>query len=170
MFRKKILLAVFLVLALSLLASAVHADGLTRVTGSAYYHNEETDTYWTDTISAIEHADGRVSGQVQVTLHGNPIANAHIAVDCLRVLKNPYGEGYIAFISGWLTHAVTPSPLPPNLGYATIAVLDGGEGPEAVDYITSSTRVSGPEIWNCETPYSPGPPWEVINGEIQVNP
>jgi hypothetical protein len=171
MFRKKILLAVFLVQALSLLASAVYADGLARTTGSAHYYNVYNGRYVTNTISAIEHADGSVSGQVQIVSHGDPIVHAHIAVDCLRVVEYP-PLGNLAYISGWLTHAVTPSPPPKNLGYATFLVFDGGEGPESLDRITSAIVVSDPELWNCEKAFFPGPwfVWTPLHGNIQVSP
>jgi hypothetical protein len=171
MFRKKILLAVVLVLALSVLASAVYANGLARATGSAHFYFGN-GTYATSTFSAIEHADGSVSGQVQTVVHSNPQAIGHIAVDCLQIVEGSI-FGDVAIMSGWLTQAINLSPGVPIPGYATYAVADGGEGPEAIDVIASSIYVvSDPATFNCENAtLGPLLPLRIpINGDIQVYP
>ena len=174
MFRKKFLIAVILVLALSALATAVYADGLVSATGSAHYYLPDV-TYWTQILSVTKHADGSVSGQTQAVAHAKPIRVAHGEFDCLQIMENtPRGD--IAFLSGWITKAINPSPGIPLPGYVTYFVVDGGEGPDAADYLSSFVIVTDPQVFNCEIAYLNGPEnwpgyaWIPVNGEIQVIP
>ncbi|HSF81044.1 MAG TPA: hypothetical protein VLA49_07405 [Anaerolineales bacterium] len=172
MFRKKLLFVFVLVLALSLLASAVSADGLSSASGFGYFYLPD-GTYWSQTFTAVEHADGSVTGQAHAIAHADPIRIGHVTLDCLRVHEDPL-LGHVAFMSGWVTLAINPSyPIP---AYATFYVVDGGEGSGTVEYISTPYVASDPGVFNCDMAYSagvssfPGYRFPVVKGNIQVRP
>jgi hypothetical protein len=146
---------------------------LSKASGSSHFYLPD-GTYWTQTFTAFEHADGSVNGQAHAGAHADPIRIGHVALDCLRVMEDtPLGN--IAFMSGWVTKAVNPSPGNPFPGYATFYVVDGGEGSDSVDSLSTPYVGVDPTTFNCEIAYAlypsfPGYVFSEVNGNIQVNP
>ena len=117
--------------ATDLTAPVAHAPGadqgvVASVTGSTYNDFSAYGLVRSATFSARELADGRVSGQFQITLRfdDGSVRPVHFAVECLEV------DGNRAWIGGRI---VAPKN-DPYLGYTDVwYVEDGGEsGPDRV--------------------------------------
>jgi len=120
------------------------------------------------TFTANLSADGIPSGQYTVVLNGNDRRLAQTRgkimgrVTCLRIVGNR------AFIAGdTRKDELEAFPLP--IGGVAIEVVDGGEGPDAVDLVSPVgpyASVEGANQWCATT--GAGPTFQADHGQIQI--
>lgn len=101
------------------------------VTGHYEYFGPATGNYFKYSVSAIRHGDGTVSGEVEerVTVgspNGTFVRRTHGPVTCMTVVGN---RARIAYHIEEYETTVTP---PPASTHGIIAVVDNGEGANAV--------------------------------------
>jgi hypothetical protein len=120
------------------------------------------------TFSALAAPDGTVRGQYTVVLNGNERRLAGTRgklmgeVTCLRVVGNR------AFIAGD-TKKDDLEALPVPIGGVAIEVVDGGEGPGAVDEVSTIglyLDLANANAW-CEAAEA-GPTFQAEHGQVQV--
>ena len=100
------------------------------VTGHYEYAGFVTGNYFKYSVSAIRHADGSVSGEVEerVTLleTGDLVRRSHGTVTCLTVVGNRARIGFM------FDQYEGDPVLPPDRTHGIITVVDNGEGANAV--------------------------------------
>jgi hypothetical protein len=100
------------------------------VTGHYEYEGSVTGNYFKYSVSAIRHADGSVSGEVEerltVAATGDFVRRSHGAVTCLTVVGNRARIGYM------LDQYEGDPVLPPDRTHGIITVVDNGEGANAI--------------------------------------
>ena len=156
----KAALAVAASLTLLAAAQAVGAPGgvVHSATGSGHFMTE--GQLRTFTFSAIEHADGRVTGQAHFynRARGNRV---HFEVTCLNVVGNT------AYMSGPVKNAKQSNE--PENASGIWSVQDNGEGagspPDKVSFLAIIPASSG--VANCRTA-APPPTNTVEEGNVQV--
>jgi len=118
--------------ALSTAANAGNADaGVEQsVTGHYEYSGSVTGNYFKYSLSAIRHADGSVSGEVEerltVDATGEFVRRSHGTVTCLTVIGNRARIGFM-----FDSYEGEPV-LPPDRTHGIITVVDNGEGANAI--------------------------------------
>jgi hypothetical protein len=113
-------------------ANARNADaGVEQsVTGHYEYSGSVTGNYFKYSLSAIRHADGSVSGEVEerltVAATGEFVRRSHGTVTCLTVVGNRARIGFM------FDQYEGEPVLPPDRTHGIITVVDNGEGANAV--------------------------------------
>ena len=135
------------------IASATGAGHMVRPDG----------TFRSFSFSAVKRADGTVTGQAQLNSRSFDVF-VHISVDCLRVV------GTTAYMSGRITHSSDLSQ-----GFIgelnRFAVQDNGDGPEAVDRVSTIPENPGnADPKTCEDDMTDRPLARVVQrGNVQVS-
>ena len=100
------------------------------VTGHFEYAGSVTGNYFKYSLSAIRHADGSVSGEVEERLTvvetGEFVRRSHGTVTCLTVVGNRARIGFM------FDQYEGEPVLPPDRTHGIITVVDNGEGANAV--------------------------------------
>ena len=116
-------------------------------------------------FSAVRHADGSASGEFEVVIHAAD-AYFHVGVTCLSVRNDT------AWIAGVIDRTNHPVIRPGTVSY--FWTTDGGEGPDAVDKV-STARINdgvGEDQRFCtimpDEAFSRLPGNVVLNGNVQV--
>jgi hypothetical protein len=155
----------------SLVQSPAEAQGnssVESVTGHAEFVTA-TGIRFRYSVSAIQHKDGRVSGEFQNEVEnattGQFILRAHVGIVCFTVIANT------AYIGG-IIERQEGLPLPPGSDrQGFITVVDNGEGDEGdeLDLASPPGVANGSAFSHCASPlFRPLIPIE--HGNIQVRP
>jgi hypothetical protein len=157
--RSVILLVVLLAGALLALSPAALADGVIHKVsvGGADSILVPPGTDANFSLSAVQHADGTVTGQWQDTIGGGgvPAVGIHVQIDCLLVVGNE------AWVSGVITH---PDSLA-GLGAITRVSDNGTSANDPPDQISFTFINTG---LTCED--QPNLPlFDVNNGQVNVD-
>jgi hypothetical protein len=147
-------------------------DGVEQsVTGHYEYFGFATGNYFKYSLTAIRHADGSVSGEVEerVTLDtpsGELVRREHGEVTCLTVTGNRARLAYR------ITEYEGPPSPNPDLTHGIIAVVDNGEGARAVPDSAANNpggvTAARAQLF-CDVGFA-RPFREVEHGNIQVRP
>jgi hypothetical protein len=140
------------------------------VTGHYEYAGFVTGNYFQYSVSAIRHADGSVSGEVEERLTdvvtGDFVRRSHGTVTCLTVTGNRARIGFVLD-----SYEGTPV-LPAGVDHGIISVVDNGEGGNAVPD-SASNNPGGVTATQAQLFCDIGaarPLREVEHGNIQVRP
>jgi len=161
--RSRLLLLAALVVA-AVPASPAPADSngvVASATGSGHMVRPD-GTFRSFSFTAAKRADGTVTGQVQLNSRSFDVF-VHIDVDCLRVVGNT------AYMSGRITFSSDPAQ-----GFIgelnRFAVQDNGDGPDAVDRISTIPENPGnADPKTCQDDMTDRPLARVVQrGNVQV--
>ena len=159
---------IVLVPAAQLLVGEVGAQSLQdSVTGHAEFVNIPGN-HVRFSLSAVRHADGRVSGELQShveTAAGEFLRNVHGTVICFTV------NGNIARVGG-IVDKLTGIPLVPPGPEFFMTIIDNGEGNKEPPDLASNARggPTGSAVTHCTTGITPVPVFPVDRGNLQVRP
>lgn len=162
--RRRLFLLLTAVPLAALPASSAPADpsGVVESAMGSGHMVRPDGTFRSFSFTAAERADGTVTGQVQLNSRSFDVF-VHISVDCLRVVGNT------AYMSGRITHSSDPEQ-----GFIgelnRFAVQDNGEGPGAVDRISTIPENPGnADPKTCTDDMSDRPLARVVQrGNVQV--
>ena len=156
------------------LTTAEHADNSAggveqSVTGHYEYAGSVTGNYFKYSVSAIRHADGSVSGEVEERLTvvetGEFVRRSHGTVTCLTVVGNRARIGFM------FDSYVGEPVLPPDRTHGIITVVDNGEGATAVAPDSAANNPGGVTAERAQLFCDAGfdrPMRAVEHGNIQV--
>jgi len=142
------------------------------VTGHYEYFGSATGNYFKYSLSAIRHADGSVSGEVQEYLTvGSPsgafVRRSHGRVTCLTVVGNRARLAYS------LDEYEGSPVLPANADHGIVTVVDNGEGANAYPPDSAANNPGGVSAARaqlfCDTGFA-RPLRAVEHGNITVRP
>jgi hypothetical protein len=140
------------------------------VTGHYEYGGFVTGNYFKYSVSAIRHADGSVSGEVEEHLTdiatGDFVRRSHGTVTCMNVTGNRARIGFVLD-----SYEGTPV-LPEGVDHGIISVVDNGEGGNAIPDSASNNPggVTAAQAQGFCDRGAVRPLREVEHGNIQVRP
>ena len=153
-----------------IVAASASDEGVEQsVTGHYEYGGFVTGNYFKYSVSAIRHADGSVSGEVEervnVEATGDFVRRSHGTVTCLTVIGNRARIGFM-----FDSYEGEPV-LPPDRTHGIIAVVDNGEGANAIAPDSAANNPGGVTAARAQLFCDVGfdrPMREVEHGNIQV--
>lgn len=138
-------------------ATAVWADGNPSANGGGFYHLFGNNNFVTFGFTAVQHKDGRVSGELEWNNHTEGFT-FHASLDCLSF----NGAGTVAYMSGTVIYS--NNPLFPAGDGIVFSVMN--DNPDKISDISFEAPVSPNNCNNIKPiPYHP-----LEGGNINVRP